>query len=239
MYTFYVRKRNYLSTFIVSFLFLNSIAVFSQEQLSAPSPSVSVPNPNYDFGRVRSGERVKHVYEVKNVGDGVLTISKPKTSCGCTTALLDKPDVPPGGSARIQANFSTKGRVGNQTKVITFKTNDRTQPKVELRLTGKVQPVLTTNPPFVYFSGGKSNLELKHLNVSNFTNPQFALKAVSSSSPYIQISPDKELGSEGPSQRVTIQLKEGAPRGKIFEKVALFTNDPLQPIIWIPVWGRN
>jgi len=234
-----MRKRNYLSSSLVAFLLFNPVSGFSQEEPTTGSPKVSVPNPNYDFGRVRAGGKVKHVYEVKNVGDGVLTISKLKTSCGCTTALLDKPDVPPGGSARIQANFSTKGRVGNQTKVITFKTNDPTQPKVELRLTGKVQPVLTTNPPFVYFSGGKSNLELKKLSISNFTNPQFALKAISSSSPYIQISPDKTLGSAGASQRVTIQLKEGAPSGKIFEKVALFTNDPLQPIIWIPIWGRN
>lgn len=227
-----------ISTILVLSLFAPSL--WAQEETpAAAQPKVSVPKPNYDFGRVMSGEKVRHIYEIKNEGDAVLKLSRPRTSCGCTSALLDKPDVAPGKKARIEAKFKTHGRVGNQTKVITVQTNDPAAPKVEMRLTGMVQSPLTAKPEFVYFPGGKLNEDPVRLYINNYTNPNFALTGISASSKNILVMPEQPLGSFNKVQRITIQLNKETPRGTLSEKVALFTNDPLQPVIWIPVWGRN
>lgn len=200
-------------------------------------PVVSVPEPTFDFGRVLAGKQIKAVFEVQNVGDAPLNISGVRTSCGCTTALMDQPIVAPGDSARIKATFKTKGRIGNQTKVISFNTNDPNNNKMELRLTGLVQPRLKTEPNEVYFNGSTGK-RLSFL-VNNYTNPKFKIKSVSASSKYIEVTPQVPLGTVSKLQRFTLELKEGYPHDKIHEKVALFTNDPLQSVIWIPVWGRN
>lgn len=43
----------------------------------------------YNFGVVGL-DKVSHTYKIKNIGEGALTIVKVSTSCGCTTAQLQK-----------------------------------------------------------------------------------------------------------------------------------------------------
>lgn len=195
-------------------------------------PQVFVPRSAIDFGQVLSGEAVKATFEIHNQGGAPLEISRIGTSCGCTTALLDQPVVGPGETARLQATFATTGRRGKQAKEISFHTNDPLAERVALRLTGVVQPRVTSAPEIVFFKEGAENKWPVDLYVTSETNPQFQILNVSSSSEFIEVTTQT-------SQHFTLELKIGYPDDIIHEKVALFTNDPLQPIVWVAVWGRN
>ncbi len=39
-------------------------------------PRISVDEPMYDFGSVAAGTVLEHVFEIRNTGDGVLSIGK-------------------------------------------------------------------------------------------------------------------------------------------------------------------
>src|SRR5438093_11945731 len=49
-------------------------------------PRIQFEQPDYDFGKVSSGESVKHTYTFTNTGDALLEVSAVHPSCGCTTA---------------------------------------------------------------------------------------------------------------------------------------------------------
>ena len=50
-------------------------------------------------------------------------ISDIKVTCGCTTPSYTKDPVAPGESGEILVKFNSKGKRGNQTKVITVMAN--------------------------------------------------------------------------------------------------------------------
>ncbi len=215
---------------ILLYLLIFGQSVCAEDQTG--TPQVFLPRSAIDFGQVLSGEAVKATFEIQNQGEAPLEISRIGTSCGCTTALLDQPVVAPGETARLQATFETTGRKGNQAKEISFHTNDPLAERVVLRLAGVVQPRVMLDPPLLFFKEGAENKGPINLYVKNEINPQFQILSVSASSEYLEVT------TQTP-QHFTLALKPGYPDDIIHEKVALFTNDPLQPIVWVAVWGRN
>ncbi len=77
----------------------------------------------HDFGKIKAGEVISHVFKFTNTGTEPLIIDNVKPSCGCTTPEWSKDPVPPGGTGFIKAVFDSKGREGTQSKTITVKSN--------------------------------------------------------------------------------------------------------------------
>jgi len=77
----------------------------------------------HDFGIVKEGEKVVHVFEVLNTGASDLVLQSVNPSCGCTTPKYDKKPIRPGKKGSIEVVFDTKGRPGNQRKTIMVVTN--------------------------------------------------------------------------------------------------------------------
>lgn len=86
-------------------------------------PAAKFDEPNYDFGRVRSGEDVKHTYYVTNTGTGPLEILRVKPSCGCTTAGEHTRVIQPGEVGQIPIKLSTKRGGTTISKTVTVNTN--------------------------------------------------------------------------------------------------------------------
>ena len=77
----------------------------------------------HDFGQVKEGAKVAHVFEVQNTGKADLLIQSVNPSCGCTTPKYEKKPIQPGKKGTIEVVFDTKGRLGNQRKSIMVVTN--------------------------------------------------------------------------------------------------------------------
>ena len=77
----------------------------------------------HDFGMVKEGEKVKHVFEVLNTGEADLLLQDVRPSCGCTSPNYDKKPIRPGRKGTIEVVFDTKGRPGNQRKTVMVVTN--------------------------------------------------------------------------------------------------------------------
>lgn len=101
---------------------------------------ISFSEMEYDFGTIKEGEKVTHVFKFKNSGDKPLTITNAKGSCGCTAPEYPKTAVAPGEEAEIKVEFNSKGKKGAQTKFVTLDAN--TIP-AQTRLTIKADVVAT------------------------------------------------------------------------------------------------
>ncbi len=122
-------------------LMLSVLAALSAVAFAGPSIYVAINV--YDFGSITEGFAVTHTFILQNVGDEVLRISGVQTSCGCTTAALDKTSLAPGETVDLQVQVNTTGYHGTITKLINVISNDEDMPQLTLRITGQV---LTAQP---------------------------------------------------------------------------------------------
>jgi hypothetical protein len=79
----------------------------------------------HDFGTIKEGEIVKHLYKFKNVGNAPLIVSDVKPQCGCTATNWTKDPVQPGGQGEIEVQFDSNGRAGQNSKSTTVTANTK------------------------------------------------------------------------------------------------------------------
>lgn len=101
--------------------------------LISPEPVIKFDDLNYDFGIVKQGENLEHVFKFTNSGKGTLIITSVKPSCGCTGVVMDeKKEFAEGETGEIKITFSTQGRQGVNTKTVSVNTNDPEYPVITL-----------------------------------------------------------------------------------------------------------
>lgn len=119
---------------IISILFL-SFFIF---QFAYAENNIVDPN-EWDFGRAKRGEVLKHDFLFQNATKGVLNITGINTSCGCTASRSDKKSLKPGESTVINVSFNSRGYAG-QVKQYIYVNTDNADPAV-VRFTIKAEIV--------------------------------------------------------------------------------------------------
>ena len=117
---------------------LTIVAVMSMALVSAPRIEADTV---YEFGEVLVGDVVTHAFEITNVGDEPLVISRVTATCGCTTVNdITGTHLEPGESIELIAKFTTYGS-GTFTKNVNVYSNDPalSNGMLTLRLVGTVR----------------------------------------------------------------------------------------------------
>lgn len=122
---------------VVSANIEEDFSALSEEEL-ARAPILSIDDPEFQFGKIKQGEKVEHTYVLTNSGKSDLLIRKVKASCGCTAVQPEKNVISPGESVDIKAVFNSAGKMGNQNKTVTIITNDPKNSKMILWVKGEV-----------------------------------------------------------------------------------------------------
>jgi hypothetical protein len=130
-----VTERNY--SLVVSANIEEDFSALSPEEM-AQAPAINVDNTEFNFGKIKQGEKVEHIYVLTNSGKSDLHIRKVKASCGCTAVQPEKNVIAPGESVNIKTVFNSAGKTGNQNKTVTIITNDPKKSKLILWVKGEV-----------------------------------------------------------------------------------------------------
>jgi hypothetical protein len=77
----------------------------------------------YDFGDIKEGDVVKHIFKFTNVGANELVISDARGSCGCTIPSFPKKPIAAGESGEIEVQFSSKNKSGVNQKTVSIIAN--------------------------------------------------------------------------------------------------------------------
>ena len=111
----------------------------ADEKPEGPLPVAVFETSDHDFGTINEGQKVTHIYKVKNTGEAPLIIQSAQPSCGCTVPDWTKEPIPVGGSGFVKAEFDSSGKPGINNKTITVTAN--TWPKTTmLRFKAMVTP---------------------------------------------------------------------------------------------------
>lgn len=88
-----------------------------------PRTAIYFYEESYDFGKVKEGDKVSHVYKFKNIGEHPLLIADVIASCGCTVPSFPKEPIKPGDEGEIKVEFNSSGRKGKNHKSIMVISN--------------------------------------------------------------------------------------------------------------------
>ena len=102
-----------------------------------PTTTIEFAESEFNFGKVKAGEKVQHVYKFKNTGKEPLVISNAKGSCGCTVPDWPKEPIGVGEEGEILVEFNSKGKTGNQAKTVTITANTD-PPQTLIQIKGEV-----------------------------------------------------------------------------------------------------
>ena len=106
-------------------------------QANVEIADISFREYEYDFGKIKEGEKVAHIFSFENKGPGNLVIESASTSCGCTVPKYNRSPIPAGKGGNLEVVFDSNGRNGIQTKTVSVRSNSKTE-VVILKITAEV-----------------------------------------------------------------------------------------------------
>lgn len=92
--------------------------------------TVALSSADHDFGNVKKGQKVQHIYEITNTGKVPLIISNVKPACGCTAPDYTKEPIAPGKKGKVTLSFDSTNFTGMQNKTAEVFTNTEKTPIV-------------------------------------------------------------------------------------------------------------
>lgn len=104
-----------------------------------PLTTIAFAGISHDFGKVKKGESVQHVYEITNTGENPLVISAVQPGCGCTAPDYTKEPILPGKKGSITLHFDSSNFDGKVDKFADVYANVEETP-IRLTFTADVQP---------------------------------------------------------------------------------------------------
>jgi len=110
-------------------------------------------------------EEAQVEFVVTNKGDQTVRIARVKTSCGCTSSILDKKIINPGESTTITAIFNKGKRQGlNHNKLEVF-LDDQADPVAMLHMIVQVPKLVDAQPQIVYWNPSTSSTA-RHIRIT-------------------------------------------------------------------------
>ncbi|HMV86977.1 MAG TPA: DUF1573 domain-containing protein [Blastocatellia bacterium] len=134
-------KKITLAALLISAL---ALTVFGQDQSKTENaegkgaPKLVIDNTKFEFGKVKEGEEISHVFKIKNEGTAELVIVNVSPACGCTAGDFTK-TLAPGAEGIIKLSVKTAGMNGWTERYADVISNDKTQPNLKLWVKMDVQ----------------------------------------------------------------------------------------------------
>jgi hypothetical protein len=204
---------------------------------AAPPPDAGPParlvfqSTQVDFGEMSQGQEATHAFAFDNKGEGILRIHNVSTSCGCTAALPEVRELPPGGSSQLKVTFKSGNFNGAVSKTVTVNSNDPTQPAAVLHIRANVKPVFVFEPAMLNLGNIPRGQESVHdVTVRDAKGTPFEIKQLIVSHPDLKADVLPAEGGDGSVRRFRVALKTSGNPGPFFGNVSVRTDRPDAPV---------
>lgn len=193
--------------------------------------ALKMAEEKFDWGTIQDTKPVEHKIEFTNTTSEEITLAV-AASCGCTAVGMDKNTYKPGEAGSVTAKFDPHGRMGSQTKTITFTvTNPQGKYAQQMvTLTANVEALTWWDPGKVYLTevdhkeGKTQTLRLlgrkEGFNVTKATaNSEFVRTKIGEARK-IEFS-----GANVTEVPIELEVGKGAPIGNLSVQLNVETND--------------
>jgi hypothetical protein len=224
-------------------------ALLTLPAVSEAEPKAVLDPATIELGEIEEGGEYERFVELRNAGDGVLTLEDVKTSCGCTAAAVDTDvKLKAGESQKIRVTFNSRGMEGGVTKKVTVKTNDPMTPSMEIVLKANVHRSLKWEPRYLSFNQvglseqaeqmvtleADKNLELKVLRAF----VQGGLRGDKDSRLFEVSVSESRPGQDRDAYDLTVRMADRRKPQRISETLVVVTNVAGKDTLRIPIRGE-
>lgn len=114
---------------------------YSQNETAVTTKDQEADAYSWDFGKVKEGEIVEHVFTLENKSDKVLVITNVHTSCGCTESQVKSKSILPGMSSEVVVRFDTKGYARGRVvqQHVYLDTNNPDTPVLKFKIQAEIE----------------------------------------------------------------------------------------------------
>ena len=228
-------------------LLLIIVAFSSLSFAQLMGPKLVAQQNEHDFGDIKQGEKVTHVFVITNSGGDLLTITSVNASCGCTAALPEKSELAPGESTNLNVTFNSAGRFGKQKKIIRIESNDPDNPQVIVTIKGNVvlsdaesltYPVIKFNQTQHDFGKVKEGKVVEHtFKFENSGNSTLKIKDIKTSCGCTAALVSSEVLKPGEQGTLKVELDTSNRKGKMSRTITIKSNDPKDPTKILTVYA--
>jgi len=189
------------------------------------------------FGKVDKGETVTKTLKVIQVGDRELSLNRVETAEEYFTTRISGLETGRNTGHQIDVILRADAPVGRFSDVITLHTNLRKRPRIDVPLYGAVLGRIRVKPQMLSFGTlRKGGIVANRLEIVSADHNGFDVVRVVPSPPFISAEVTRADG--GKLYEITLKVDENAPVGRVAGEIHIFTDDPDESLIKVPVYGR-
>ncbi|MCU0709531.1 MAG: DUF1573 domain-containing protein [Pirellula sp.] len=210
---------------IVAFAALCCAALASPT--SANQVSQLFRDTSHDFGTVARAAKTEYRFEFENPYNQPIHVRSVRTSCGCTTPIIETETVAPGARGSILARFNTGTHSGAKAATVTVTFDKPSFGEVQLHVKGYIRTDVVFQPGEVSF-GSVAQGESKTLDilVDYAGKPSWEITNVRCDEDCIEIEKEEVSRKNGRIQySMKVRLNEEAPSGPLVSEIVIQTND--------------
>lgn len=157
-----------------------------------------VEDTTFDFGISPQQSKLSRIFWLKSVGDDTLKIFRVLPGCGCTQMPLDKYDIAPGDSAKLEIIFNSGKYTGKVIKRPQIQMTDHFLPQLLiiesyiLADNREAFPVRISPGKLDISQNNKREVSQAKFRIENVSDKELQIETLETSSGYLLVSlPDK------------------------------------------------
>ena len=191
------------------------------------------PVPDHDFGIVKQGQKLVHVFPIHSAADTPLRIDRVEASLPGISARF-QPTIPAAGEGQITVEWNTADAAGVLEASLLVRTDDPAHPEVPLLLKAVVKPPIEFVPyPAVFFSAYRDEAPESRVRIINNGEVPLHIERIKAPENHYEATLD---GVEpGRIYDLHVKVRPGVPFGRYTEQIVLTTDRPQNPHLQVGV----
>ena len=188
------------------------------------------------FGDVERGKTVAKTINLVQIGKEHLRLNRIEVNEKYFSTRLSSFKDKPHKRFKVDIRLKPNAPVGRINEVITLHTNLKRHPRIEIPICGNMLGRIRVKPQMLSLGSIKKGASsAKKIELRATDQRDFKIVKVKSSLPFL--STKASVVGKNKGFEVTINVAKKAPAGRLRGEIAIYTDDPDQMVIKVPVYG--
>ncbi len=208
--------------------------------VSAQDIQSMFPVRSHNFGDVAVAAKTEFRFPVRNTTGRTMQIQEVRTSCGCTTPIVETHTIQPGQTGSILAKFNTGTHRGQRGANLTVVVTQPFYTEVRLRVDGFIRQDLVFNPGAIEFGQQSLGQDLTQTaKIMYAGRGDWAVVDVLSNKPWVSVSlGEPQRQGQNVQYELVVTVSKDAPAGVFRDELVLVTNDRSRPRVPFLITGE-
>lgn len=182
---------------------------------------------SHDFGTVARAAKTEHRFYFDNPYDQPIHVRSVRTSCGCTTPIVETHDVPAKGRGSILARFNTDTHTGQRGATLTVTFDKPSFAEVQLHVKGYIRTDVVFNPGEAAFGSVQQGKEKSIEVVLDYAGrTDWQITGLTTNDNYLSATArEASRGNGRVRYNISLTMAEESPTGPYQSELIVQTND--------------